>query len=389
MPVRARPVSAIRNDLTLERAAIEVIADSGWDAASMLAVSSRAGLTYGAVYSRFDDRSAWGVRLWESALLPALQSVLSGVLQASAGTPDEFEAAMSRCASPSPTVLAAVEVLLASRFDPVMRGPIESAVGTWLGRACLSRSDVSAQQAVVAAAGCYLAFGLVLASRRPGIEGLRLSEEFARYHRAFGSPAEPRALPKDRARHLEIAPFNTGDERIDRVFHAAVRVIGEVGYHRATTARICRASGVSAGFLYKRYSSKLDLAIAATDAMLAAGFEANAAFTERLTRKHGVAIAEAVTWRELQRPELQVKRALDLETNRLAMFDVGMRAVRQRTETEFIASLPADRHQGALRAFVHTEIAMGLGVHAVANLVPRVWKLPFNVVTEPLLGLTG
>jgi hypothetical protein len=31
---------------------------------------------------------------------------------------------------------------------------------------------------------------------------------------------------------------------------------------------------------------------------------------------------------------------------------------------------------------------MGLGVHAVATLVPMVWKLPFNVMTKPLVDPT-
>lgn len=383
--VRARPVSAIRNDSRLIAAAVEVVAESGWDASTLGAVASRAGLTSGAMLTRFEDRSRWGISLWESALWPALESSLSGLSEAITGSFEGFEESMLRFALPSPELFSAIEVLIASRFDPVMRAPVEGAMGTIFGRFCLPRSGVSAQEAVVAATSLYLAFGLVLASRRPGSGVLRLGDELARYQQALRFPVEPRDLPSDRARHLGISPFNTGDERIDRVFDAVVRVIGEVGYQRATFARICRAAGVSTGYIYPRYASKLLLTIAATEAMLDTGFEANAAFTERLTRKHGKAIAEAVTWRELQRPEHEVNRALDLETNRLAMFDPDMRTVRLGTETEFINSLPVDRPQTEMLALVHTEIAMGLGVNVVANLVPGVWRLPFNAVTEPLL----
>jgi AcrR family transcriptional regulator len=51
----------------------------------------------------------------------------------------------------------------------------------------------------------------------------------------------------------------------DRIVHAAVRVFGEHGFHRATMQDIVRASGLSVGAIYTYFKSKSDLILAGCD----------------------------------------------------------------------------------------------------------------------------
>ena len=160
-------------------------------------------------------------------------------------------------------------------------------------------------------------------------------------------PAAPTDLPGDLARYLEQWPFHSGDPRLDRALEFIAKTVGQVGYHRATIALICKVAAVTPGFVYSRYANKRELFLAANEVLLNYGFGELATFTEQLARRYGSGIAEAVVWREFQRPEHAVKRSL---------------------------------------AHLHTEIAMALGVHVVANLVPQVWTLPFDMATVPLLA---
>ena len=49
------------------------------------------------------------------------------------------------------------------------------------------------------------------------------------------------------------------------VVDAAVEVLGDVGYARATTAEIARRAGVSQGGLFRHFGSRLDVMLAAAD----------------------------------------------------------------------------------------------------------------------------
>lgn len=53
---------------------------------------------------------------------------------------------------------------------------------------------------------------------------------------------------------------------------AAVTALGEVGYARTTTSEIARRAGVSQGGLFRHFGSRLDLIVAAADAVRARQF---------------------------------------------------------------------------------------------------------------------
>ncbi|MRJ75404.1 TetR family transcriptional regulator [Aeromicrobium sp. SMF47] len=75
---------------------------------------------------------------------------------------------------------------------------------------------------------------------------------------------------------MTATPRRTQAERregtIAAVVDATVEALGEVGYARTTTAEIARRAGVSQGGLFRHFDSRLDVILAAADAVRARQF---------------------------------------------------------------------------------------------------------------------
>ncbi|MFM8894639.1 MAG: TetR/AcrR family transcriptional regulator, partial [Actinomycetales bacterium] len=296
----------------------------------------------------------------------------------------EFTGSMMPFARPEPQLQAAVELIQASQFDAALYRGIREPVAQWLKERIDPIKAGTPTDAAVRAAVTYLGLGLVLMDGR-GWQ-VDLTGEFTRYQRALAAPVSASELPADRSTHLDQWPFDTGDPRMDQALGAMAQAVGEVGYHRATISRICRTAKISAGYLYTRYQNKLAFFLAANDILLAHGLQAKAAFAEELAARYGPGIAEAVVWREFQRPEYAFKRALTLEANRLARFDPQMRQVHDEREQALVEQLPVGAERAGALAYLYTEMAMAFGVYVVPNLARQAWSLPFDTVTVPLLA---
>lgn len=76
---------------------------------------------------------------------------------------------------------------------------------------------------------------------------------------------------------MTTAPRRTQTERregtIAAIVDAAVEALGEIGYARTTTAEIARRAGVSQGGLFRHFDSRLDVILAAADAVRARQFD--------------------------------------------------------------------------------------------------------------------
>lgn len=392
--LRTRQTRALRNDDALRAAGSRVIADSGWHAATLDAIGAEAGLTKGALYARHRDKRAFGIALWREALAPALGEHLDRVIDAALPPDDarELEAATRGFLRPDAALRAALEMLQAALYEEPLGREILPEAERMLAARILPTRGRPRTDAPIAATATYLALGLVLASGRPWVADIGDAPVTRDFATAFAQPAEPRALPRERAAYLDLddVSFGTGDDRLERAYRATVEVVGTRGYDGATIADICRAGDVSAGFLYKRFAGKLELFSAVLDAALQTGYEDNLAFQARLAEQHGQGIADAVMWREFQRPHLAVNRAIELESNRLALHLPAMAAIRYPAEAAYVAQA-ADTGRASRRAdriaHVHTRIALPLGLMLVANVVPAVWKLPYDSVTVPLAAV--
>ena len=385
---RARRSEATRNDSAIQDAAIAQIASAGWDELAMASVGAPAGLSYGAVYARFPDKIALGRSLWRSTLGPELSGLYDlWVTAVRSGDSGLFKEAWQTATCPSDALRASVELVMAARFDHDLVEVWTSTEGH-LARWCSPARGVSRAQCAVNATAAFMMFGLIQASQRPWVVSIDQARERDRFFAAMTSPAVPRALPRVRPAYLSTTVFDSGDPRIDAALQATTDLVGRVGYAQATIAQICRQAGITPGLLYKRYPSKLDLYLDATDQLLANAFGEGQAWLRDVRSNYGDAVGEAVAWREHMRPQLAVQRAVVLETERLAAHLPAITAVLRARENALLkAALRGSR--GAARkqlvGWFHSEIALGIGVVLTGNLLPEAWRLPYDAVTTPLL----
>lgn len=380
------------NDAALRDAAVRLIAVHGWDETTTTRIGETAGLSHGAVYARYADKSEVGAALWRDACFPSLSKALTSALEAGTDrTADTFSEAMLKFFDPSLEIVAAVELIAAARFDGVLGRTVLPQASDLMTEWCRPRGTRTPAQAASSCAIVYLALGMVMGRNRPWRKTSKPRHMLARFHSALAHPVRARRLPDATATYLDESPFSTGDASIDRLLTATTESIGEHGYHGASVARICRSAGVSQGYLFRRYPTKLDLFLAATDASHQRGLVGSLEFLEETREKYGPAVAEAVTWRELQRPGLATKRSVALEVARLSEYDKHMAEIVHGSESELAKQrLAAARGsvltRGDLLGHFHMDICLGLGVLLVPMLVPDVWTLPFDTVTTRLVA---
>lgn len=388
---KARRSHALRNDALLRDAAIGLIADKGWDALTANEVGPAAGLTHGAVYARFVDKRELGIALWIDVLGGELETRLEAVLTSglAADGEDAFVTAMEAFLRPAPPLLAMLELLLAARDDDEIGAAVAPTANKLLAYWCRPTRTVSDVDATRAATIVYIALGFALASQLPWLDDLDAAPAVRRLHRALATPAEPQPLPPTTYETPHETPFDTGNPRLDGLLDATISCIGEKGYAASTLTQICRRAKVSQGFVFSRYATKLDLFIAATEQLQPKGMEQTHAFVADVAAEHGVAIGEAVTWREYQTPALATQRSVVLETLRLSRYDERMRELLHPKQVAFLTRLVTGS-RGAKRAALlgeaHMDYALGHGIMIPCDLLPKLWQLPFDCVTVPLIA---
>jgi AcrR family transcriptional regulator len=191
----------------------------------------------------------------------------------------------------------------------------------------------------------------------------------------------------DRAAHLDVWPFDTGDPRMDRALEAMAQAVGEVGYHRATIGRICRSAGVSAGYLYARYENKRAFFLAANDRLL----EYRAVRERRLRRTARFSLLVPASPRpssgaSSSAPTSPPSAPWPWRRTGWPATSQQMRQVHDERELALAAQVPQGPGRQAALAYLHSDMAMAFGVDLVPNIVTPIWTLPFDMVTVPLMA---
>jgi len=373
-----------RNDSLFRSAAVDMLAEEGWNALSTRGLSSRCGLTTGALYARFENMDQLLGELWVSELSAALMGPIDAAIDAvRSGDEEGFVAAFGSLVHPGPEVLAATELVLAAMVEPEVEPLVVPGFRVFLAERTRPSAVVSEVDATVAATICFLGLGLAHLAKRSWTATFDMTSELERYFAALRQPGPAVSTPRDEiAEYLSVYPFDTGDERLDRVLQATAIVIGEQGYRRATVQRICRTAGVSTGFLMSRFGTKLDLFATITEMMWGRGMVQIAGFLAEASEPLGPAMAEALAWREMQNPVIAKVAVLALETGRMAGFLPKIAGLVESQEVGFFAGLA----KGAPSGYLLSELALGSGLNLVAWFSPSVRDLPYPCVTVPLVA---
>jgi AcrR family transcriptional regulator len=397
-PRRARSARAFATDRQVLDAGYAVILDSGWDALSVLACAKRAGLSSKAVNDRHASVSHLGVAVWQDSAGPKLCEALVRVMEAmvpsdgSAADAAGGKRAFTSLARPSDALVVAGQLLAAAVFDAVLREAIAADLQAWLGAWCIPARKVTSSRAAQGVYTLVAALGLLFAFRRPGAAKVNLTAQVDHLARALASPAKPSRLPALEASHMRLDPPGPVNDEHDALLAAMVLEVAAHGYAGATLVRITGATNSTEGLLYSRYASKIELFVAATKWRTEYGFMANLNWFKAVSEKVGPGLADAVVWREYLRPEHALGRGLAIEQVRIGWREPLMQKVNDEAEAGFAATLAeANPHMGRaeLMANLHWDIALGYGAELVPSFFPDAWKLPFDVVTVPMIDLAA
>lgn len=286
-------------------------------------------------------------------------------------------------------MLAAMELLVASTYEPALHAAIHSTLGDdldrWLTSGTAERRSIAATHGYVT----MLAFGLVLESWRPGVRQLALQAEMQRVATALASPSRARRLPTDGARHLdESAVIDTGDVLWDSMLRAVLTQVGTRGFEAATVQSIAAEAGCSETVLFRRYATKREAFLDATRRMFGAATALNVTYQRNVAARHSPGVAEAIMLREFLRPGRDLARIIGLEQHRLAQHDPLMREALEYEQRGFRKSFTAEHPQlttAQVSARIHLEFVLGMGPVLLAQLHPPAWELALDTVTVPLL----
>jgi len=173
------------------------------------------------------------------------------------------------------------------------------------------------------------------------------------------------------------------------ILTVAARLLAEQGYGRMSIGGVAAAAGVSRPAIYRRYSSKADLATAALASRIDEGarppadLEVEPALVRtlrhlarRLREKHSMSLVGTLLAEEHQTPDL------------IALFRKRVWRLRSRLLYEI---LERARSRGQIRGDADAEVAVGMmigalyAVHLAKARIPRDW--PDRVVRAMLDGL--
>lgn len=320
LPRRKRSERALLNDAAIRQAAIDLIAEEGWDGLTFAKVAKRANLTVGAVYVRAENTAELGTDLWINSLKPHLTDSLASLLTAVytkniALVKEQIEI----WDNPDESLMAAIEILIAAIFDEDLAEIPKIDMRNFLSKYCSSKSGYSDLQAAANALIIGEVFGRALGAAikvEPDTSPQEVAENCIAMTQATSVKAN---IPKDT--FITTTKQDTDPDPHTRVLHeATLKVIGKVGYKRATIARICRTAQVSSGSLFPRFETKNALVASAVRALIPSADESYAEL-EELAEKYGKIQANYIAFLSLLKYISAEKRNLYLELARIEIHD--------------------------------------------------------------------
>jgi AcrR family transcriptional regulator len=388
---RSRSASSQRNDeLLLDAGSAEIVA-LGVDRLAMSAVARRAGLTTGALYSRYENVAELAAAVWTSRVRDQHHAILDlairGLVDRERGI--SFDPLLNELSAPSPTTLLALEFLATARRIDELEEVVLVDVRDWLAdwHAGPRSSDKRRRAQVIFTLATV--WGAVL-HEIPGDRRLDWGSVTRGLRWSFARPYEP---PSEPLAHDRVGPVlaDTGDVAQDALIDSVASIVARVGSERASATRIARRAGLTAGSIYTRYRTKEDLLSHAVEILLAARLHDDLPSVRRVissldagsataTLVSGYLSAPRRDWRRFRieaqfaaRHRSELARALD--------------ATQEKAIREYLDTVGAknDQERRELDMPARAAHITPLGLAFVDLVVPGVPDIDWRLVLRPLL----
>lgn len=320
LPRRRRSERALLNDATIRQSTIDLIEEEGWDGVTFAKVAKRSNLTVGAVYVRAENTAELGTDLWINSLYPYLNDTLGSLLSAVYSKNLKLIAEQIEIwDNPEPELIASIEILIAAMFDEDLAEIPRRDMKEFLTRYCSDKHGYSKIQAAANALIIGEVFGRALGAANeipPDTAATEVAENCLAMIES--TPVSPN-IPKNV--FITTTKEDTDPDPHTRVLHqATLKVIGKVGYKRATIARICRTAQVSSGSLFPRFETKSALIASAVKSLIPSAEESYAELNS-LGEKYGRIEANYIAFLSVFQYLSEQQRKLFLELTRIEIHE--------------------------------------------------------------------
>lgn len=362
-------------DAAVLTAATETVRQRGPDDLNISAVARAAGVTTGAVYSRYENAAELLVAVWGSRAGPALQRRLSDAAATATGDPAARRRTAAILAQRPQEVGVAIQLLTVARRIDELEEAILPDVRSWFA------DDPGMRRAIVPmsfALGAAYFDAIVGSPHRDWVVPLEWAAR-------AGAPEPLTSPPPSGTSDLPgLLGVDTGDPVRDRVLEAAAVIIGRSGLKRATTSRIARAAGYTQSVVFQIWGTRNEFMSEATAVILAGMARSAAPFG--LAAMAGDAAGAAAGLREILGPTYLDARRLRLELVLAATTDELIARVVNPADTQAATVLAADESDEAAVALRLAEAvrAVVLGLSLLQETVGGMDELD---LTEPIASL--
>lgn len=251
-PSRRRTATQQRNAERLLDAMVAETDRHGLDDLRSARVAKAAGLTTGALYSRFENADEMLVGMWQHRVAEPFLSHISDTVRYVQGSSQSRDGVRNAVEHPSPLLkLGAEFCVVASRNATVGEVVIPAIQNTFdeLGL----RADCDPLDGAVVIIAASAAVGTALRSIITGSNGGWSTS--LRALQVATSRAERREFTPDVA-DVPPSPINTGNPVRDALLMSAKRVVANVGFQRATVSRIARRASLTQSAIYQLWPDK-------------------------------------------------------------------------------------------------------------------------------------
>ncbi len=251
---RATSQRSANNAAAVVKALTQEAFECGLDNIAASSIAKRAGLTTGAIYSRYENSDEMLIALWQQVVAHELRALVAETVEAvttrsTTGVPSDL---VARLEKPSRILGLGAEFVVMAQRNEVVGEVVIAEVSKWLHEAGLQSGATAIERAGVAL-GASIAIGSALRSfvttTNPAM-GIVLDG----IHNAYLSANEKHS----RAKVQVPKPIRSNTESAlrDALIDATAEVMSKTGFTGATISRIARKSGVTSGSIYNFYPDK-------------------------------------------------------------------------------------------------------------------------------------
>lgn len=345
-PHKARRQAAIENDQRILRAALWCLDRQGVDGITTVGVAAAAGLSTGALYSRYDQQHDLLVDVWQRQSLAAVQQLIdvAVAVRRSGGAEPQVAALAALLAEPSVALRVGVQLMAVTRRIDELADVVPGDLAMLLQDLGVHVEQPDpAQVDVLAVVACSL--GAVLLGGVRGASPI----DWAPMIRWCGAPVPVSAPSWPPAPPFRSEPVHDPDDpMVDAMLRSAQQVIARSGVERATLLRICRAARLTPTVVYNRFENREELIVDLVQRIVRSSVT-----TEMRTMVHASPAMLATSMATLGSPQGQPRRRLALEVLLATMHHDRLAApavVAEARTRAAAASLLADRYGAAATA---------------------------------------